>query len=380
MKLFYSFLVLLFSISVIAEELPNKNENTLHSKRDDLSIRHLTWNQFISDSRSVGEAGKPMTSTVVYFGGDWTKVARGLSNGTIKTYGSQVVIVSSKDRCINPITNTPVDGIDLMRFFQVNAGTMMFFDKIGIPLIGLNLPQVFHANDAKLIESYIRYLSSESYNKISLTDYCKAIGNEDIIVEALKRAQGDGFFKMIKPGDKVLNGKNYTTKENFNPMENPGTFTIYTNDTHSALFIAQINEILYAFGNLNPQIAIVCPDDQIPDLDHFVGFNGILVHAKKEDIESLGKLPKMLFVARTGTAVGGMEFTGFQPSPVIAVSLRLQVQQPETIYPDIPHTETDDNFTILEENNKKIIGIVNGKTAKDIANDNKPVNKVKESK
>ncbi len=303
-----------------------------------------SWDEHLSVVRNGGDA-----PALVYFGGTYTKVSRGLRDGVIDTKGLPVVMIEPGSMVQNPVTGRPILGYDLQQFFGGNAGSIVFLGDLGIPLQQLSLPSLFHGSSAPLIEGYAQYVQSATAKTISLADYMRATGREQHVMEAIARLRGnESAFRVLAPGTALVGGVNYVSKEVFDPWKNPGVFIVYTTNPESAIAIAQINEMCIGLAEWEPRIALVVPEGTVPDLGRYIGFQGLLIHAPKDRIASMGAGPITQFVANRNGSQRGLRMDGFAPADLIAAVMALpNGGAAAAVYPAIPQGETDDAYTML---------------------------------
>jgi hypothetical protein len=329
------------------------------------AARMMTWNEGLTYLRNPTVKDH---SVALLFGGRWCKAARMIAEGKIKSFGVPVIVVTAAEEAINPLTDKNVRGLDIFRQFGGNAGSLAFLNDEGMPINYMVLPQLVHDCNPDLLTTYFRYVQTKSYRKVTLGEFCRAMGMEDVVVQSIKRGQTDGMGRVLSARAPVLKSVNDLTKEAYDPWDHPGYITVYTENPNGALFLAQVNEILYAFEAIQPRIAIVCPYGTRPPLDHLLGGDGLLLcNAAADDIIAGGTTPRIVFTGGSGAMQKGLELKGFQPANVLGALLNIRLTgEIKNLYPDIPLQEAEGGITLTEAGQLSILSIFDGKTAKDL--------------
>ncbi len=299
----------------------------------------LGWNTIIERLRA-GAAGP----YAVYLGSPDNKLPRLLAVGAIATLDIPVVVLRSGDQVRNPMTDRLVGGDRLQNFFGASAGTLLFLDGDGMPIPQLSIPQAMHGNDAELFALYFSYVAGAHYKAMSIAEYCRALGKDQVVLRALRRVKS-GFSGREFAADEALpKARNHVSGEAVDAWADPGVFHIYTAAADGRVFLAQVNEIERAFGRLNPRFTLIVPEGEEPDMARLPGVRCVLAHAARSELLRLGASPLTIITAGGPDAHArkGIRLDGFQPADVIAKLVGLPLADLALVDRDIPYGEMDE--------------------------------------
>jgi hypothetical protein len=297
------------------------------------------WNDILERLR----AGAP-GPYAVYLGSPDNRLPRLLAAGAIATLDIPVVVLRSGDQVRNPMTDRLVGGERLQNFFGASAGTLLFLDADGMPIPQLSIPQAMHGNDPELFTLYFGYVAGAHYKAMSIAEYCRALGKDQVVLRALRRVKNGFSGREFAADEALLKARNHVSGESVDPWADPGVFHIYTADAAGRVFRAQVNEIERAFGRLNPRFTLIVPDGEEPDMARLPGVRCVLAHAARADLLRLGASPLTIITAGGPDphARKGIRLDGFQPADVVAKLVGLPLADLALVDHDIPYAEMDE--------------------------------------
>jgi hypothetical protein len=302
------------------------------------SCEILSWDEMLSAIRA-GKKGP----YAVYLGSPDNHLPRLLRAGKIDTSEVTIVIVPATVAVTNPMTNQVISGAKLHAFFTASAGTVLFLDEDALPLAQLSIPQAMHGDDPELFALYFAYVAGGHYKTMAIADYCRALGKDHVVARAIQRIKSGFSGRELKPEEKILTARNHVTGEAVDPWLENGVFHIYSSSADGRVFMAQIVEILAAFGSLNPRVTLIVPDGMEPNMSQIRSGAGlVLAHASKGAIQEMGASPIVVFTASVNGVNRGMRLEGFQPSDVLAKLIGLPMTDLSTVNRDIPYAEVDE--------------------------------------
>ncbi|MFW5829615.1 MAG: hypothetical protein ACOCXA_05080, partial [Planctomycetota bacterium] len=273
---------------------------------------------------------------MIYLGSAENRLPRMIAAGEVDLHGLLVAVIDAEQTARNPVSDRSINGLELFRLFSGNAGSLVFLDRDGMPLEQLALPQIYHGNDRHVVALFAGYAAGGHYSSMTIADYCRAMGLEDVEQRAHLRMQTNGFGLPLMPGDDLP----MVVMPDGQPLpinSNPGVFFVIGYPRHEA-FNRQLIEIAQAFRAYEPRIVAVVPHGSAlrEETRSMVG-DLTVAHAGAAVFRSEAT-PRMLLFGEDGS---GMAFYGFQPADVISKHTRVEVVNQQSRAPNMPYGETD---------------------------------------
>lgn len=304
------------------------------------SVELVSWDALLNYYRTNPDPAP----SAFYLGSPANRLARMFAAGQVDTKGLPVAVVPARAEVLNPISGKRVLGERIQDAYGASAGTVMFFDHQGIPMLQLAMPQSLHHNRPEIVAVYCGYVASRSYKSMKFEEYVLATGQEKIVYAAIKDMKERLAFQQLTGDEKLVIARNAVSGATIDPWDlaNVGTFFVYTVDPSAPVFHAQIIEIWMAFQGLNPNITIVTPEKTEPDLGSLPpNFQAVLAHAPREAIAAMGSGPVTIMTSKPVNKQRGLRLLGFQPANVIKELIGMKNQMGQIYNRDLPYGEVD---------------------------------------
>ena len=301
-------------------------------------LRHLTavevleWDTLIDRYRDKAVP----KGAVIYLGSAENHLPRMVRDGHVELHGLAMAVLDAKRPARNPISDRPIRGLEIFRLLGGNAGTLVFLDRDGVPLVQLSLPQIYHGNDAKVVSLFASYAAGGHHSTMSVNEYSRAMGLEEVERRADIRMQTNGFGLPLMPQDPVPTVV-MDDGQPINLRDSPGVFFVIGFPDKPG-FQQQLQEIALAFRAYGPRIVAVIPHDTtIPDRVHSV-VGSLTVTRGRATLFRQEATPRIMLFGSDGS---GMTFYGYQPADVLSKHTRVEVGNVTSRSPNMPYGETD---------------------------------------
>lgn len=313
----------------------------------------LSWNDGIAAMR----AGKA-EAYCVYIGRERGAMWQAITAGKVNTSGVPMIHLSAAADVLNPFTNRPVSGRDMIATLtgplnDLTGGSFIFFSAQGTLIPELTVIQNFHRNRPEVLELYCRMVLSPLRGKMSLAEFATFEGmpiGKTLMAEVAEGKHKDfaHLFRQIPAGEIFLRGVDAQGQAR-DPLTE-ACITVITRDPNGEVFLAQMRELWIKLAVRSgtqvqrPPLLVLGPAGATYPGLQALGIECTIAAVTREQIQDL-RTPTTILPGNQERQP--TEITGFIPGQVVGSYLLPPATQGlltnfEMLHPDIPVGDYDD--------------------------------------